>query len=67
MKLFESWNFKKQNYILFGAGIGLILLGYFLMSAGGYNSFLSTRLSPIILIIGYCVLIPASIFKNFKD
>ena len=67
MKLFDSWNFKKQNYIIFGAGIASIMLGYFLMSIGGHNSILSTKISPIILIIGYCVLIPISIFKNFDN
>ena len=67
MKLFDSWDFKKQNYIIFTAGILFIILGYFLMSIGEYDSFLSTRLSPIILITGYCILIPISIFKNFEQ
>tara|TARA_B100000131_G_C17917167_1_gene532876 strand:+ start:468 stop:671 length:204 start_codon:yes stop_codon:yes gene_type:complete len=67
MKLFDSWDFKKQNYIIFTAGILFIILGYFLMSIGDYDSFLSTRLSPVILIVGYCVLIPISIFKNFDN
>jgi len=29
--------------------------------------WLSSKISPIVLIIGYCILIPLSIFKNFKD
>ena len=56
-----------QNYIIFGAGIALIILGYILMSMGDRDSLLSTRISPVILIIGYCVLIPISILKKFKD
>ena len=67
MKLFESLNLKTKNYIIFGAGIALIILGYILMSIGEHDGILSSKLSPIVLIIGYCILIPISIFKNFKD
>ena len=67
MKLFESLNLNTKNYIIFGIGIVLIILGYILMSLGPHDGILSSKLSPVILIIGYCVLIPISIFKNFKD
>ena len=67
MKLFESLNLKMKNYILFGSGVFAIILGYMLMSIGEHDGILSSKISPIILIIGYCILIPISIFKNFKD
>ncbi len=67
MKLFDSLNLKNKNYIIFGTGIAFIILGYMLMSLGPHDGILSSKLSPIILIIGYCILIPISIFKNFKD
>ena len=67
MKLFESLNLKVQNYIIFAIGIVAITIGYILMSIGEGDSVLSTKISPIILIIGYCILIPISIFKNFKN
>ena len=67
MKLFESLNLKMKNYILFGSGVFAIILGYMLMSIGEHDGILSSKISPIILIIGYCILIPMSIFKNFKD
>ena len=67
MKLFESLNFKKTNYIIFAAGIACIITGYILMSIGSQDGILSSKISPIVLIIGYCILIPLSIFKNFKD
>ena len=67
MKLFESLNLKMKNYIVFGLVVVTIILGYMLMSIGEHDWVLSTKVSPIILIIGYCVLIPISIFKNFKD
>ena len=36
------------------------------MSTGETDSFLSTKLSPIILVLGYCVIIPLSILIKFK-
>ena len=66
MKLFDSWDFTKQNYVIFGIGIIVIILGYVLMYIGETTSFLSTKLSPFILVIGYCVIIPISILKDFN-
>lgn len=66
MKLFDSWHFTLYNYLIFGIGLFLIIIGYVLMSIGETESFLSTKLSPIILVIGYCVIIPLSIIIKFK-
>ena len=59
--LFHSWSFGKINYLLFGIGLLTIFSGYIIMALGETESFLSIKLAPIILIIGYCILIPASI------
>ena len=66
MKLFESWHFTLYNYLIFGIGLFFIIMGYILMYMGKVDSFLSTTLSPIILLLGYCVLIPLSIILNFN-
>ena len=66
MKLFDSWHFTLYNYLIFGIGLFLIIIGYVLMSIGETDSFLSTKLSPIILLLGYCVIIPLSIIIKFK-
>ena len=57
-----NWPFNKYNYILFTSGIVLILLGYLLMYTGEVDSFQSVRFSPFLLIIGYLIVIPLSIF-----
>ena len=57
-----NWPFNKYNYILFGVGLFIILLGYLLMGTGEVDSFQSVRLSPFLLIIGYLIIIPLSIF-----
>ena len=50
-----EWSFGRKNYILFGIALAVIILGYISLSQG------SITLAPILLIIGYCVLIPIAI------
>ena len=65
--LFKSWSFEKINYQIFSIGIILILIGYIIMISGSTTSIVSTKVSPVILVIGYCVIIPLSIlFKKNK-
>lgn len=66
----------KQNVIGIGAGIGVIVLGYILMSTGItadvanndgiWNSSSAVTFGPILLAIGYCVIVPYFIFKRFR-
>tara|TARA_X000001036_G_scaffold343808_1_gene323429 strand:- start:2322 stop:2546 length:225 start_codon:yes stop_codon:yes gene_type:complete len=64
--LFHSFGFDKKNYMLFGIGLLIILVGYLLMSTGETDSFQSVKLAPTILLIGYIFIIPLSIFYRFK-
>jgi hypothetical protein len=50
--------FTKKNYILFAIGIFIIVIGYITL---GYGSI---TLAPILLVLGYCVLIPIAIIIN---
>ena len=59
--LFHSWSFGKINYQLFGIGLIIIILGYIVMATGETESIQSVKIAPLILIIGYCVFIPAAI------
>ena len=65
--LFESWSLSKINYILFGIGLTLIILGYILMGKGEVYSFQSLTLAPIMLFIGYIIAIPASLIYRDKN
>ena len=65
-QLFHSFGFDKKNYMLFGIGLLVIIIGYILMATGETDSFQSVKLSPIILLIGYVIIIPLSIFYRFK-
>lgn len=64
--LFNSWSFNQDNYIIFVIGIIILLIGYFLMATGSVNSFQSLSLSPVLLIIGYLILIPAALLYRKK-
>ena len=57
-----NWPFTKNNYILFAIATLTILLGYYLMASGEVNSFQSVNIAPTLLVIGYLILIPLSIF-----
>lgn len=48
----EEIKFGKINYLLILFGLLLIILGYIALSKG------SITLAPILLVLGYCVLIP---------
>ena len=65
--LFHSWSFGKINYLLFGIGLLVITLGYIIMASGETESIQSVKISPLILIVGYCVLIPAAILVKPKN
>ena len=65
--LFESWSLSKTNYILFGIGLILIILGYILMGKGEVYSFQSLTLAPVMLFIGYIIVIPASLIYRDKN
>ena len=64
--LFNSWPFNQDNYIILVIGIIILLIGYFLMSTGSVDSFQSLSLSPVLLIIGYLILIPAALLYRKK-
>jgi len=50
--------FTKRNYVLFAIGFFIIVLGYITL---GYGSI---TLAPILLVLGYCVIIPIAIIIN---
>ena len=60
-----SWPYKRKNYLLFGVGVFVIIVGYLIMYLGEVNSFQSLVISPLLLLAGYLVIIPMAIlFKQ---
>ena len=51
----------KQNFLIMGVGLLVIIVGYLTMLSGTVEGFLPLVVSPILLLVGYCVLIPIGI------
>jgi len=63
----EKLTLKGANYIIFGIGILVIILGYFIMASGDTYSFRTLTIAPILLLIGYLVIIPIAILYKKKE
>ncbi len=57
---------EKKNYFLLFAGIALLVLGFYFMSLGDWDSTASLVVSPLILGIAYILIFPASILYRKK-
>jgi uncharacterized membrane protein HdeD (DUF308 family) len=57
----EEAPFGKRNWIVLGAGLASIILGFIALASG------SITLAPILLVLGYCVLIPVGIMIKDKE
>jgi len=44
-----------KNYVVMGAGLATIIVGFITLAGG------SMTLAPLLLVVGYCVLIPVSL------
>jgi len=51
----------KMNYLFFGLGFIVLVLGYFLLSSNPWDGFTSLSLAPIMLLIAYIVIFPLAI------
>jgi hypothetical protein len=65
-KFYDDWAFGKLNYILFSIGLSLVIFGYIFMASGDVNSFQSLTLAPVMLFLGYIVVIPVSLVYRDK-
>ena len=64
--------FTKMNYQILGAGILCIILGYIALAQAPWDGTMPLVVAPILLVLGYCVLIPMGILfrrrtKNEAD
>jgi hypothetical protein len=59
--------FTKLNYYVIAVGIGLVILGFIVMGEGSAEGTLPLVVAPILLVIGYCVIIPIGILYKKKE
>ena len=58
--------FTKVNYQLFAIVFVVLAVGYWALAQSPVDGFLTLTLAPILLVIGYCVLIPLAIMLGGK-
>ena len=62
----EGLPFTTLNYQIFALGIAVIILGYIALAQPPADSFMSLTVAPILLVLGYCVIIPVAILYQKK-
>lgn len=60
----QAFPLEKENFIIIGIGIALLIIGYILMTENSVSGFMPTVAAPILLVLGYCVVIPYGILKK---
>ncbi len=58
--------FSKKNYAGIALGVAVILLGYFCLAQGPADNWISLKVAPVLLIIGYAVILPLSFLLGRK-
>jgi hypothetical protein len=56
-----SLPFTKTNYQILAVGIVLLVLGYVALSQEPWDGTMPLVVAPILLVLGYCVVIPLAI------
>ena len=58
--------FSKKNYQILGIGLLTIILGYVALSQQPWDGTMPLVVAPILLVLGYCVIIPFGILYRTK-
>jgi hypothetical protein len=48
-------DFDKRNFLILGIGLAIIILGFIFLASGDIT------VAPILLVVGYCIVIPLGI------
>lgn len=65
-KRFEILPLEPVNYKILGAGVLVVILGYVALGMEPWDGFMALTVAPILLVIGYCVLLPLGIIYRRK-
>jgi hypothetical protein len=59
--VFDALPFTKTNYQIFVGGVVAIILGYIALAQEPWDGFWPLDVAPVLLVLGYCILIPLGI------
>ena len=59
--------FTKTNYQILLIGLVVIVLGYYALSQEPWDGTMPLVVAPILLVLGYCVIIPVGILYRKKQ
>jgi membrane protein YdbS with pleckstrin-like domain len=65
-KRIESLSLEARNYQIILAGVVVIIAGYFALSAQPWDNPIAINVAPVLLVLGYCVIIPFGIIYRKK-
>ncbi len=66
-KTSRTFYLRSGNYFLFGIGLILVVVGFITLSKGPWNSISSLTLAPVLLVIGYLIVVPFAILYRKKN
>ncbi|HTX19350.1 MAG TPA: hypothetical protein VMG34_11890 [Bacteroidota bacterium] len=66
LKKFENLPLDPINYKILIAGIAVIVAGYIALGTDPWDGFVALTIAPILLVLGYCVVIPFGIIYRPK-
>ncbi len=66
VKKFEILPLEPINYKIMIAGVLIIIAGYIALGTEPWDGFVALTVAPILLLIGYCVVIPIGIIYRPK-
>lgn len=66
-KVLWSIPLSKVNFVIFGIGLFLLVVGFYIMTIPPWDSVYALVISPIILIIAYFVIFPLGILRKNSE
>ncbi|MCF8267547.1 MAG: DUF3098 domain-containing protein [Ignavibacteriales bacterium] len=58
---------QNTNYILFGLGLVVLVIGFYLMTFGPFDNPVSLSIAPVVILVSYLIIFPAAIFYTKKQ
>ena len=65
-KKIEILPLEPTNYKILIAGVVVVILGYIALSMEPWDGFMAITVAPMLLVFGYCVVIPIGIIYRKK-